>query len=320
MADAPAGESQQSSLSEVFDVSSKPATEPVATASEDNKENLLDKDESKPEGTEKSDDKSTPEKDDKSKEKPLEPEKTSDKSKKDDVEKKGDEKKTLASEEEKVAIEKAAKEKWESEENPFFKRFRDASAYANREHQENLQLKQQVTKLSQDMQILQKKADGTYDPEKDDPVKQIRPEDVATQALNVGKMLASKNAMVAQHGAEKVNATLDEFTQTFGDNEMIQAVVLGSESPVSEAFRILDRYKFEQKYGTSPDDWRKNLRTEIEAELRPAIEKEVTDKLMQRADKKKNTPQGLSSARGSNGLDNPQNSDEGSFTPLEKIF
>lgn len=317
MADAPAGESQQSSLSEVFDVSSEPANESLATAP-DNKESLSNKDEKKPDDEKRPDDKSTPEKDDKSKEKTSAVEKPSDKSKKETVEK--EESKAPTPEEEKAAAEKAAKEKWESEENPFFKRFRDASSYANREHQENLQLKQQLSELNQKVTVLQKQADGTYDPEKDDPAKQVRPEDVAAQALNVGKMLASKNAMVAQHGAEKVNATLDEFVQTFGDNEVIQAVVLGSESPVSETFRIMDRYKFEQKYGTSPDEWRKNLRTEIEAELRPAIEKEVTDKLMQRADKKKNTPQGLSSARGSNGLDKPQNSEEAPFTPLEKVF
>jgi hypothetical protein len=213
-----------------------------------------------------------------------------------------------------------AKKKWENEENPYFKRFKDTSTNWQREHQEKLQLQQQVQQLTQDVTVMKKIADGTYDPEKDDPARSVTPEAIATQALNVGKALASRSAMVESHGEDVVQQKLDSFHERFGNNPMIQQLVLDSKSPVQEAFRILDRLDFETKYGSTPVDWHKNIRAEAEKELRDKIKAEVTEELMGRADKKKNTPRGLSSARGSNGLKTDQNSKGSGPTSLKEIF
>jgi len=195
-----------------------------------------------------------------------------------------------------------AKKKWENDENPFFKRYRDTSASWQKEHQEKLQLQQAVTQMQQEMGVMRKIADGTYDPEVDDPAKHITPEAIASQALTVGKALSSKAAMIEQHGSEVVEQKLAQFHEHFGGNQMVQALVLNSDSPVHEAFRVMERLEFETKYGSSPADWHKNIRAEAEKELREKLKAEITEDLMGRADKKNNTPRGLSSPRGSNGL------------------
>ena len=213
-----------------------------------------------------------------------------------------------------------AKEKWEKDDNPYFKRFRDTQAGWQKEHQEKLQYQQAVQQLQQEMGILRKIADGTYDPEKDDPAKQIRPEKVATDALNVGKTIASRNAAISQFGEEAVNTRISEFNSLFQGHELINSLVVNADSPVHEAFRILDRYHFESKYGSDPSSWKKNISAEVEKELREKIKAEVTEELMGRVDQKNNTPRGLSSSRGSNGLKSSQNSKGKGPTPLKSLF
>lgn len=219
--------------------------------------------------------------------------------------------------EEKAAQE--AKAKWDNEENPYVKRYKDTAANWQKEHQEKLQYQSAISQLQQEVQTLRKIADGTYDPEVDAP-KAVPHEVVAERALSVGKALASRNAAIEQYGSEEVASRLAEFNQVFESNEMINQLVINSDSPVHEAFRILNRYKFETKYGSTPDDWHKNIRAEAETELREKIKAEVTEELMGRADKKHGTPRGLSSSRGSNGVGNSQNSKGKGATPLNEIF
>jgi hypothetical protein len=218
------------------------------------------------------------------------------------------------------AAEAEAKKKWENDENPFFKRYKDTAQNWQKEHQEKLQLQSAVTQMQQEVGMLRKIADGTYDPEVDDPAKSVTPEMIATQALSVGKAMASKTAAIEQHGKDVVETRLNEFHEKFGENKLIQSLVLNSESPVHEAFRILDRLNFETKYGSTPADIHKNIKAEVEKELRATLKTEITEELMGRADKKHNTPRGLSSSRGSNGLKTGQNSKGKGPTPLNDLF
>lgn len=212
-----------------------------------------------------------------------------------------------------------AKAKWDNEENPYFKRYRDTATNWQKEHQEKLQLQNAVAQMQQEVVTLRKIAEGTYDPEKDGP-QQVAPETIAERALNVGKVLASRNAAVTQYGAEEVGTRLAEFSNLFAGNEIINKLVVDSDSPIFEAFRILDRYKFESKYGSTPADWHKSIRAEAEKELTEKIKAEVTAELMGRADKKQNTPRGLSSSRGSNGLGSNQNSKGKGPKSLGELF
>ena len=261
-----------------------------------------------PEGESSSEDEKKSDKSDKPEEKPDKP---ADK-KADKPESKQDKK------EEKPSDEKKA-DKWDAEDNPYKKRFQDTSANWNKEHQEKLQLQTAVAQLQQETTILRKIADGTYDPEKDDPRTQITPEVIASKALQAGKALASHNAAVQQFGKEVVEADLSEFHNLFGSNQVIQNLVLNHESPVYEARRIMDRFRFEKKYGSTPVEWTKNIRAEVEKELRDTMRKELTDEIMGRVDKKKAHPS-FSSSRGSNGLGDKANSKSQGPTSLKSLF
>lgn len=210
-------------------------------------------------------------------------------------------------------------DKWDVDDNPFKKRFQDTSANWNKEHQEKLQLQSAVAQLQQETTILRKIADGTYDPEKDDPRTQVTPEVIANKALQAGKALASHNAAVSQFGKETVEADLNEFHSLFGANPMVQHLVLSHESPVYEARRIMERFRFEKQYGSSPADWKKNIRAEVEKEMKDTMRKELTDEIMGRVDKKKSHP-AFSSSRGSNGLGSNANSKSKGPTPLKDVF
>jgi len=222
------------------------------------------------------------------------------------------------SKEDKPSDEKAQKDQWEVEDNPYKKRYQDTAANWNREHQENLQMRQAVSQMQQEMTVLRKMADGTYDPEKDAPP-QVTHEDVAAKALNVGKVLASKNAAISQYGKERVDAAITEFNQLFEGNAAVNNLVVNAESPIHEVFRIMDRYKFESKYGTTPSDIHKAIRSEVEKELRESLRKEITDEIMGRVDNKKKHPS-FSSSRGSNGLGKDAKPKGNGPTPLTSIF
>lgn len=304
------GESSGTPLSDIFDSSSEPEVEKSSSADE-----KQSKTEDKDEGDQKFPvgDSSPDEKQD---EKPEKTEKPAEDAKKDAKElpdaKSEDKKEEKPSQDD--------KSKWENDENPYFKRYRDTATNWNKEHQARIQLESSMSQMQQEMVRLQKIADGTYDPEKDDPAKQYTPEAVAGKAIEVGKALASRSAAVQQFGEEKVNADLDEFHSVFGNHQMIQHLVLNAEAPVYEAFRILDRYKFETKYGSSPADIHKNIKAEVEKELSASLRKQITEELMGKIDKQKHTPRGLSSSRGSNGLSSGQNSKGKGPTPLNEIF
>lgn len=210
------------------------------------------------------------------------------------------------------------KDKWESQDNPYQKRFKDTQANWNREHQEKIQLQQKLGQMERETAALKKMVDGTYDPEKDDPNRQAAPEDLATQGMHVGKVLASKHAAVAQYGEDNVNAILGEFHQVFGQNQVVQSLVLNSDSPIAEAFAIMNRFKFEKKYGNSPETMYKSIREEYKKELESELRKEITEELMGRVDKKKSNPKSLSSSRGSSSADTGEKAPK--VTPLSDIF
>jgi hypothetical protein len=234
---------------------------------------------------------------------------------------KPDEKKAESKEKEEKPADDKAKDKWETDENPFVKRFRDTAANWNREHQQNLALVQQMQQMQRDMVVLRKMADGTYDPETDDPSRQITPEVVAKHALVKGSAAASRAAVVREIGEEAFNSKYTEFNTLFNDNPLVQQVVLESESPVHTAFEFVDRFHFERKYGNNPKKIYEAIKAEITKELESSLRKTLTEEIMGKVDKKKNTPRGLSSSRGSNGMESRSNSNKGKGpTPLKEIF
>jgi hypothetical protein len=299
--------SEATPLSDIFN--NRPETNADASSSEGDHEEEDKGSQKFPEST------SSSEESDESKEKS---EKESQDAKKDSKEKPDVKSDSEKKEDSTSQDEKAQKDKWDVDDNPYKKRFQDTAANWNREHQENLQMRQAVSQMQQEMVTLRKMADGTYDPEKDAPP-EVTHEQVASKALNVGKVLASKNAAISQFGKERVDSTITQFNQLFEGNKAVNDLVVNAESPIHEVFRIMDRYGFEAKYGSSPSDIHKAIRAEYDKEMRETIRKEVTDEIMGRVDKKKQHPS-FSSSRGSNGLGKGANSKSGGATPLSKIF
>jgi hypothetical protein len=208
--------------------------------------------------------------------------------------------------------------KWETEDNPFVKRFKDTHAWGNQEHQKSLQLASQNQQLARENEILKKKAEGKWT-EEDEKANEVTPEQIAQASLNAGKALASRNAAYQIVGKEKTDAVLTEFYQIFGEDSTIQDVVMRSESPVLEAFNIMNRYHFEQKYGDNPKAIFDAIEKEVKEKYRKELRDEITQELMSAADKKKKNPEGLSSGKGDNGVDAGK-SVEKSHTPLKQIF
>lgn len=309
-------ESKMSSLDSLFSNDS-PKNEPVShgSSSEEIDEEETDTKDSKPEDTSKKDfpegdPDASPEKDAKAK---PEADQKKDKSEKTPEEKQEKDK-------EEAQDEKASDQKEPDEEyKTLHKRLRDTQSDWQAEHREKLELQQQLQQAVEQINVLTKIADGTYDPEKDDPQRQITPEIVASKSLQVGKALTSRNLANEQFGADTVNEKLAEFNQLFGKNRMVQDIVLNSDSPVHEAFRILDRYHFESKYGSKPEDWKKSIRAEVEKELKDQLKKEITEQLTEQLSKKKSTSRAFSSSRGSNGVQGGQ-APTPKRTPLEKLF
>lgn len=208
---------------------------------------------------------------------------------------------------------------WESDDNPYRKRYRDASAYANREHQAALQTQGQLSELNHKVTVLQKMADGTYDPEKDNALPQPSAEDIAVTAMNAGKSAASRAAAYKEYGEETTNVRLEEFHQLFSDNPMIQAMVLQHESPVYRALSILDKFHFEKKYGSDPKAIYAGIKKEVLAEAEKEMRARITEEIKAGFNKRKSTPTGLSFARGSNGLEGNANKSH-TQRPLEDLF
>ena len=202
----------------------------------------------------------------------------------------------------------------------FEKRWKDTHTAWNREHQENIQLRNTLQQQARDVEILKKKAAGTWT-EADEQANSVTPESIATASLNVGKALASRNAAYRMHGQEKVDSELIEFHTLFEGNPIVQATVVGDESPVLRALDIMERYRFETKYGADPKSMYENIEKEVKGKLEKELRKQITEELLEGKRKKDSAPGGLSSSRGSSGLEGKSKEDFSKGPPpLESIF
>ena len=240
-------------------------------------------------------------------------------------EEKKEEKKSQEPVEKKAAPsdEKKSEEKKEDKkpsDESFEKRWKDTHTAWNREHQENLQLRNTLQQQTRDLEVLKKKVEGTWT-EADEKANSVTPESIATASLNVGKALASRNAAYRMHGQERVDADLTEFHALFEGNPIIQATVLGSEAPVLQALDIMERYRFETQYGADPKSMYENIEKEVRGKIEKELRKQITEELLEGKKKKDGAPAGLSSSRGSSGLEVKSKEDVSKGPPtLESIF
>lgn len=213
-------------------------------------------------------------------------------------------------------IEAPSSTNWEDDTNPYKKRHADASKWANQVHMQNLDMKRQLD-------IINKKLDGTYDPEAEAKANEIQPEALARTAENVGRITASREAAYqiygqgdSAKGEQIVSDTLWANNAPFRAIEhlpQVQARVMNSPSPVLEAMKIVDEYAFAQKWGKTPQE----IESNIKKAYRKEIEDQVTKDFLEKMKIKDSIPQGISDARsaGPGGATIAQE-----YTPLSQIF
>lgn len=316
------GEAQQKvdrpSLDSIFSGGSKPVPEEKDKKEEKKPPKKDDKKSDKPSPDDKSekakkDKEDKPEKDDKKSDK-EEPKKKSDKEEGDDsTDDSSDDSKESTDKKE----DKAKDDPWESDDNPYKKRYKDTANYATQRQQELADQRREFDGLKHQLEVMQKKQDGTWT-EEDERRETVQPEDVARTALRAGKAVASRESAYETYGKEQVDAVLGEFHKLFGENSMIQDSVMNSANPVMSAFRILNRHNFEKKYGDTPEKQHAAITKEVTDELQKKIRKEILDEIREGKKLKDENVEGMSSSRGSSESSGPKV--EPKATSLKKLF
>lgn len=170
---------------------------------------------------------------------------------------------------------------WEDDSNVYKKRHKDAAKWANQVHQQNLALQQQL-------EIINKKLDGTYDPAKDMPPP-IDPQAIAQESEFGGRIAASRESAFEIYGKGNIEEGKKIVEQTlWADNApfrqieqhpMVQMRIMGSSSPVLEAMKIVKEYAFYQKFGNTPELIEESIKKAYEKEIEDRVTKKVLDKV-----------------------------------------
>lgn len=206
------------------------------------------------------------------------------------------------------------KEETPSLDNVLEKRLKDTRDYATRVQQENVEVKRQLAQQAKFIEKISKQLDGTWtdedektlSPEHDAP----SPDAIASMANAEGRISASREAAFSIYGEPEVNAMLfaeDAPFRAIENDPIVQQKILSSNAPVIEAMKIVKARQFFDKYGYSPSD--------IEANMRKALEAEITDKVTKKLTGKSTVPKGLGDIA-TTGVTVPQ----GGITPLKELF
>ena len=180
---------------------------------------------------------------------------------------------------------------WESNDNPYKRRYLDTSYWTQKVNQELAALRQQS-------QVMEKKLDGTYDPS-DEVV--IDPQDAVKQQELSARVNASVIAANQMFGEANVQQTLfadDAPFRAFDDDPVVQGRVLAAEAPAVEAMRFLAEHQFFEKYGREPDAIVAKIREELRAEVEESVAAKVKEQFNQRLAKSKKQVNGVANATG----------------------
>ena len=201
---------------------------------------------------------------------------------------------------------------WDADDNPYKKRYWQTQQYSTTVQQQNSELKRQL-------EIINKKLDGTYDPVADTPPP-VQMEDVSAAAEVRGKALASKESVVdwaRANGKDEswVDQQIEAFDRTLGQDPINQIRVLQSRSPVMEAFKIMQEHQTKQKWGGNLIEMEKRIRADEQTKQEAKIEELVNKRLEERLKNIGKQPTGLREARESstetsNGSWKPKSLDE----------
>lgn len=183
---------------------------------------------------------------------------------------------------------------WEEEKKVLEKRLRDTQDWGNRQSQENAALKRGHQQLTEAIEILNKKIDGTWTDE-DESARQARAmqeEQVyqhhQSQAMILeGKLKASREAANIMFGKEVVDQLVFADNSPFMyllQDPVIRDIITQSDSPVQKGIELMRMQGFEDKYGNTPEAIYANIEKEVEAKLRAKVEKEYKESLGKKAE------------------------------------
>jgi len=207
-----------------------------------------------------------------------------------------------------------------AQETTFEKRWKDTVSWANQLKQENSKLSTSHQELLRTVETLKKQiADPDYDPATDPANQGPSSEDIASQALIVGKTVASRNSANRTYGREQVDNALTHFHGIFGNDALVQQKVQQADSPIHEAINQVERHYFEEKYGNTPQAMYAAIEKEVTDKQRASLRKEILEEIKTGKSKKSGVIEGLSSSRGSSGIDRSENA-KNTDTPLISIF
>lgn len=193
---------------------------------------------------------------------------------------------------------------WDNEENPYKQKFTTAEKQYNDTRAWARGIDSQRKQLEDQLNIINKKLDGTYDPAVDDP--KPDPQAVVLQAQAEGKMLGSLDAAYMHYGKgnkkagqEFVDKEIARYNELFSENPQVQSQIWNSPAPVFTALRMVRDFDISQKYGTNDAA---ELIDKIKAETRSELEKELTEKVTKQVldgiAMKNKAPAGINGARG----------------------
>ena len=210
-----------------------------------------------------------------------------------------------------------SKTEWDSDDNPWKqkatgleKQVKDGRDWTTTVQQNNVALKKQL-------EIIEKKLDGTYDPDTDRAPEPTR-DQIELEAERKGRIAASEALAKQLHGKETIEQAMREFDEKFASNAFIQYRVLNAEAPVLEALKVLKQEKFVAKWSDDPEKIEKAIREDERQQMEKVIEEKVTKKVLARLNKKDETSQGIDGVRAAA----PNGDGKTPFrpTPLTNVF
>lgn len=172
-----------------------------------------------------------------------------------------------------VKVEEKPSFNWEVEDNPYKKRYWDTMQWDHKLNEENVDLKR-------NLEITQKKLDGTYVEE--DTIAQAEAQQKEAQAEFKGKLTASNKIAIENYGQDYVTKMLyapDAPFQQINNDPAVHFRVLHSEAPALEAIKILKELTFFNKYGRDVDKIESTIREKLKVEIKEEVTKEFKEKL-----------------------------------------
>ena len=206
---------------------------------------------------------------------------------------------------------------WKQKAGEFEKRYKDTHRDWNRLNQEKLDAQRRYDELARQLSVVNKKLDGTYDPQRDEPPPPD-PTAIRTWGTIEGKATASYASAVREHGEDTVIQALEKYAQIFGQDKGVQERILLSNDPVRGAMEAVRAFEFAQQYGSDPTSILTKARAEWEASELPKLEARIKAELSARQPE----PKGIGKVQGSSGaMDSKIAKDNrGNAKPLSAVF